>query len=245
MRSISLLTFALAILMFQAPSSASADEPPNIDDTAGAASLEAPRAGCPRAAAISPVRVHLGASGIFSASYSHGGGCGKHDYCIGYNDADPANVEVWMSHIHDGTDHCEAELFKDLKVQLPPSILSAKHISLVGYTETSPLTIDGAVTACPASAAVAPTSFKLGADGTFEATHEHGGGCGKHAYCIGHTYDAASNTAQVWMGHLHDGTDMCEALLLGSATMVLPAEILNAKTLQLVSPGTPPKSLRD
>ncbi len=156
MRSISLLTFVLAILMFQAPSSASACRTPDIDDTAEAPALEGPRPGCPRAAAISPDRVHIDASGVFSASYSHGGGCGKHDYCIGYNDADPANVEVWMSHIHDGTDHCEAELFKDLKVQLPPSVLSAKHISLVAYTETSPLTIDGAVTACPASAAVAP-----------------------------------------------------------------------------------------
>jgi hypothetical protein len=95
-----------------------------------AEALPGPRPGCPREAAVSP-QVTLRPDGVLEATYSHGGGCGQHDYCVGYDDSKaPGLVEVWFSHIHDGTDMCEAFISRTLKATLPPEVLGSKRLML-------------------------------------------------------------------------------------------------------------------
>jgi hypothetical protein len=229
--------------LFGVGGAARAEEPGAAPVEQTAPSVAGPREGCPREAAISPSEVKLSAAGVFSAEYSHGGGCGAHDYCVGYDDSQaPARVEVWMSHIHDGTDMCEMLIMKKVQAQLPASALTAKErLVVVGADTPRPLAVESSTviesTDCPKEAMVFGQNVTLSAEGTLSATYMHSGGCGEHTYCVGYRHEAATDAAQVWIGHIHDGTDRCKAMVDGVASRALPTEVVKAKTLTILTPG--------
>lgn len=51
--------------------------------------------------------------------FSHGGGCGGHQYEIGKRLADDGAVELWLVHYDLDGDSCDAMLWKDVTTELP------------------------------------------------------------------------------------------------------------------------------